>query len=68
MELLPKAGVLSPPPGDEVTAGAPSASAFPVESLPHGDLDVLLTFKVNPLAEQGRQFPGGEGGVLSWEG
>lgn len=42
--------------------GLPQHQHFQWKSLPRGDLDVLLTFKVNPLAEQGRQFPGGEGG------
>lgn len=39
--------------------GLPQHQHFQWKSLPCGDLDVLLTFKVNPLAEQGRQFPGG---------
>lgn len=44
----PRGVVLSPPPGDEVTAEAPQASAFPVEILALlGDLDVFITFKVN---------------------
>lgn len=49
-------GLLSPPPGDEVTAEAPQASAFPVEILALlGDLDVFITFKVNsPCRNQGR--------------
>ena len=33
MGLVPRAGLLLPPPGDEVTAEAPQASAFPVEIL-----------------------------------
>lgn len=49
MPLPRVGGLLSPPPGDEVTAGAPQASAFPVEiPAPLGDLDEFITFKANP--------------------
>lgn len=68
MELLPKAGVLSPPPGDEVTAGAPSASAFPLEILALWGLGCAPHLQGEPPRRTGVAIPRRRGGVLSWEG